>query len=95
MYIAAFYNCSAVLGEGVTHVSLHVDETEALGDVVTEHHDIGVQQPPVLRARCIIELQPVLVLAQLDFKDEGLVNVAEKRDRIDALTDTQPPSVQY
>lgn len=39
-----------------THDSLEVDETQALAYIIADEDEVWSQKPPVLRARCIVEL---------------------------------------
>lgn len=84
-----------------TDISLHVDETKPLADIVAEDNGIGFQEPPVVRARRIKELKAELLDTHFDLEDEGLVNVAEHGDRVGLFTSTQSsdasaePSVRF
>lgn len=78
----------------VTDISLHIDKTQPLADIVAYHDDVRVQRPPVLGARCIVELQPICVAAQLDLEYKRLINVTEERDRIRVLARAESPRYQ-
>jgi hypothetical protein len=76
------------------YISSHVDEAEALADVVAYNHDIGLQQPPVVRAGGVEKLQPVWPPTEVDLEDERLVNVPQERNGVDVLARAEPPTSQ-
>jgi hypothetical protein len=75
-----------------TDISLHVDKTQSLADVVADDNDVRIQQPPVLGARSVVELEPVALGRDIDRKDVRLVNVAEERDRVDVFAGPYSPA---
>lgn len=76
---------------GFAYVSRHVDEAQPLADVVAYRHGVGVQEAPVVGAGGVEELQPVRLLlrADLDLEDEGLVMVTQHWYRVDVFTRAQ------
>ena len=57
-----------------------MDETETRRDVIAEDHDMRIQECPSLGAGCIIELEAIRAIVELDVKDEGLVAILQQRD---------------
>lgn len=68
-----------------------MDKTQPLADIVAYHDNIRFQRLPTVRARRVVKLEAILLLGELDLKDEWLINVAEERDRVDIVTSTQSP----
>lgn len=59
-----------------TYDALHVDEAHPLANVVANENQVGLQQPPVLRAGRIVKLKAVLVPPAPQLENERLVYVS-------------------
>lgn len=63
--------------EQKAYATLDMDETETRRDVITEDHDMRIQECPSLGAGCIIELEAIKAIVEFDVKDEGLVAILQ------------------
>lgn len=63
-----------------THNSLHIYEAEALAYIITYHDEIWLKKAPIGGTRSVVELDAIDPFSGPQFKEEGLVRVAQKRD---------------
>lgn len=63
-------------GKGHTNQALEAAKTRTLADVVAQEDQVGLQEPPVLWAGCVIEFQTIASSPKRDFENEGLITVS-------------------
>lgn len=76
---------------GSTYQSPHVDETEPLADVVAQYDQVRLEQSPVVGTVCIIELQAIWFIRQLNIENEWLINIPEQPDGAGSFSGAQSP----
>lgn len=57
---------------------LEVDEAEPLAYVIANNDEVWAEEPPVLGARSIVELETILSLASADLENKRLVPVSQE-----------------